>query len=135
MILESIQLENIRSHAKTVVPFIRGFNCLVGGLGQGKSSVLHAFDFVLFGDPLGRSYEYLLREDAEMILLVRPQFEVGKGEVGTGGIVREKEKRLKAVHRVKDHLEHTGLKTIGVFKSPVLGHKGNSEYFLYMRRG
>jgi exonuclease SbcC len=63
--LESMQLENIRSHAKTVVHFGDGFNCLVGGLGQGKSTVLYAFDFVLFGDPLGRSYDYLLREGAE----------------------------------------------------------------------
>lgn len=37
----------------------------MGGLGQGKSTVLYAFDFVLFGDPLGRSYDYLLREDAD----------------------------------------------------------------------
>jgi exonuclease SbcC len=63
--LESLQLENIRSHVKTVVRFGGGFNCLVGGLGQGKSTVLYAFDFVLFGDPLGRSYDYLLREGAE----------------------------------------------------------------------
>jgi exonuclease SbcC len=63
--LESMQLENIRSHVKTVVHFGDGFNCLVGGLGQGKSTVLYAFDFVLFGDPLGRSYDYLLREGAE----------------------------------------------------------------------
>jgi exonuclease SbcC len=63
--LESMQLENIRSHVKTVVRFGDGFNCLVGGLGQGKSTVLYAFDFVLFGDPLSRSYDYLLREDAE----------------------------------------------------------------------
>jgi exonuclease SbcC len=63
--LESMKLENIRSHVKTVVQFGDGFNCLVGGLGQGKSTVLYAFDFVLFGDPLGRSYDYLLREDAE----------------------------------------------------------------------
>jgi exonuclease SbcC len=63
--LESLQLENIRSHVKTVIQFCDGFNCLVGGLGQGKSTVLYAFDFVLFGDPLGRSYDYLLREDAE----------------------------------------------------------------------
>jgi len=63
--LESLQLENIRSHVKTVVHFGDGFNCLVGGLGQGKSTVLYAFDFVLFGDPLGRSYDYLLREGAE----------------------------------------------------------------------
>jgi exonuclease SbcC len=60
-----MQLENIRSHVKTVVQFSDGFNCLVGGLGQGKSTVLYAFDFVLFGDPLGRSYDYLLREDAQ----------------------------------------------------------------------
>ena len=65
MKLESLQLENIRSHVKTVIQFGEGFNCLVGGLGQGKSTVLYAFDFVLFGDPLGRSYDYLLREDAE----------------------------------------------------------------------
>jgi exonuclease SbcC len=63
--LKSMQLENIRSHAKTVVRFGDGFNCLVGGLGQGKSTVLYAFDFVLFGDPIGRSYDYLLREGAE----------------------------------------------------------------------
>jgi exonuclease SbcC len=63
--LESLHLENIRSHVKTVIQFGEGFNCLVGGLGQGKSTVLYAFDFVLFGDPLGRSYDYLLREDAE----------------------------------------------------------------------
>ena len=65
MKLESLQLENIRSHAKTTVDFVNGFNCLVGGLGQGKSTVLYAFDFVLFGDPLGRSYDYLLREGAD----------------------------------------------------------------------
>lgn len=65
MKLESIRLENIRSHFKTIIYFIKGFNCLVGGLGQGKSTVLYAFDFVLFGDPIGRSYDYLLREGAE----------------------------------------------------------------------
>ncbi len=65
MKLESMRLENIRSHAKTFISFTKGFNCLVGGLGQGKSTVLYAFDFVLFGDPLGRSYEYLLREGAK----------------------------------------------------------------------
>ena len=65
MKLVSLQLENIRSHAKTTVHFVNGFNCLVGGLGQGKSTVLYAFDFVLFGDPIGRSYDYLLRESAD----------------------------------------------------------------------
>ncbi|UCE15294.1 MAG: SMC family ATPase, partial [Candidatus Bathyarchaeota archaeon] len=66
MRIKAVQLENIRSHAKTTVPFTRGFNCLVGGLGCGKSSILYAIDFALFGDPLGRSYDYLLREGKDI---------------------------------------------------------------------
>ncbi len=65
MKIEIVQLENIRSHVKSTVPFTRGFNCLVGGLGCGKSSVLYSIDFALFGDPIGRSFEYLLREGAD----------------------------------------------------------------------
>jgi exonuclease SbcC len=63
--IEIVQLENIRSHIKSTVPFTRGFNCLVGGLGCGKTSVLYSIDFALFGDPVGRSFEYLLREGSE----------------------------------------------------------------------
>jgi exonuclease SbcC len=62
MRIEVVQLENIRSHVKSTVPLAGGFNCLVGGLGSGKSSLLYAIDFALFGEPLGRSYDYLLRE-------------------------------------------------------------------------
>ena len=65
MKIEIVQLENIRSHTKSTVPFTRGFNCLVGGLGCGKSSVMYAVDFALFGDSIGRSFEYLLREGAD----------------------------------------------------------------------
>jgi exonuclease SbcC len=64
--IKTVQLENIRSHVKTDVPFAGGFNCLVGGLGRGKSTVLYAIDFALFGDPLGRSYDYILREGADV---------------------------------------------------------------------
>lgn len=64
MKIEIVQLENIRSHVKSTIPFARGFNCLVGGLGCGKSSILYSIDFALFGDPIGRSFDYLLREDA-----------------------------------------------------------------------
>jgi exonuclease SbcC len=65
MKIEIVQLENIRSHVKSTVPFAKGFNCLVGGLGCGKSSILYAIDFALFGDPIGRSYDYLLREGTD----------------------------------------------------------------------
>ena len=64
MKIEIVQLENIRSHVKSTIPFARGFNCLVGGLGCGKSSILYSIDFALFGDPIGRSFDYLLRENA-----------------------------------------------------------------------
>jgi exonuclease SbcC len=62
--IEIVRLENIRSHVKSTITFARGFNCMVGGLGCGKSSILLAVDFALFGEPIGRSYEYLLREGA-----------------------------------------------------------------------
>ena len=65
MRVETVELENVRSHTKSKIQFQRGFNCLVGGVGCGKSSVLYAIDFALFGDPIGRSYEYLLREGAD----------------------------------------------------------------------
>ena len=65
MRIETIELENIRSHTKTKIEFQRGFNCIVGGVGWGKSTVLYAIDFALFGDPISRSYDYILREGAE----------------------------------------------------------------------
>ena len=88
MRIELVYLENIRSHVKSTVPFARGFNCLVGGLGCGKSSILYAIDFALFGDPLGRSYDYLLREDAESGKVVVQFFQNGKRYKITRGLKR-----------------------------------------------
>jgi 23S rRNA (cytidine1920-2'-O)/16S rRNA (cytidine1409-2'-O)-methyltransferase len=74
-----------------------------------------------------------IKEDGEVLALIKPQFEVGKGEVGKGGIVREEEKRLRSVRGIQEYSEKLGLKTIGVLQSPIPGQKGNIEYFLYMR--
>ncbi len=65
MKIDAVVLENIRSHTKSTVLFTHGFNCVVGGVGCGKSSVLYAVDFALFGDAVSRSYDYLMREGAE----------------------------------------------------------------------
>jgi len=65
MRIKAVRLENIRSHRDTMVSFEKGFNCLIGGLGAGKTSILYAIDFALFGEPLGKSYAYLLREGAD----------------------------------------------------------------------
>lgn len=78
MKIDSILIENIRSHIKTYIKFSNGFNCLVGGLGAGKSSILYAIDFALFGDPLGRSYEYLLREGVDVGRVALKFIENGK---------------------------------------------------------
>jgi exonuclease SbcC len=88
MRIDVVHLENVRSHVKTTVPFAKGFNCLVGGLGCGKSSILYAIDFALFGDPIGRSYEYLLRDGAESGKVVLQFTQNGKNYTITRGLKR-----------------------------------------------
>lgn len=75
-----------------------------------------------------------LKQEGNVLALVKPQFEVGKEEVGKGGIIREEEKRLKAIKAVQDDVEKFGLKAIGIFRSPLPGQKGNREFFLYLKR-
>jgi exonuclease SbcC len=87
--IEIVQLENIRSHSKSTVPFATGFNCLVGGLGCGKSSILYSIDFALFGDPVGRTFEYLLRDDAQDARVVVQFSQNGKTYKITRGLKRK----------------------------------------------
>jgi 23S rRNA (cytidine1920-2'-O)/16S rRNA (cytidine1409-2'-O)-methyltransferase len=75
-----------------------------------------------------------LKEDGEIIALIKPQFEVGKGEVDKGGIVKDEGKRRRAVERVREGLESLGLETIGIIQSPIAGQKGNIEFLIYMKR-
>lgn len=70
----------------------------------------------------------LLMERGRAIVLIKPQFEVGKGEVGKGGIVREPEKQERVVKEVNVFAEELGLRTIGVMPSPILGAEGNKEF-------
>ena len=86
MRVEAIELENIRSYTKSKIQFQRGFNCLVGGVGCGKSSVLYAIDFVLFGDPIGRSYGYILREGADASKVTLQFTHLGKNYTLTRGL-------------------------------------------------
>ena len=86
MRIETVELENVRSHVKSKIQFQRGFNCLVGGVGCGKSSVLYAIDFALFGDPLGRSYEYIFREGADASKVTLQFVHSGKNYTLTRGL-------------------------------------------------
>jgi exonuclease SbcC len=101
MKIEIVQLENIRSHVKSTVPFIRGFNCLVGGLGCGKSSILYAIDFALFGEPIGRSFENLLREGANTGKVMVQFVQNGKNYKMSRGLKR----RGKGISQDADELK------------------------------
>jgi 23S rRNA (cytidine1920-2'-O)/16S rRNA (cytidine1409-2'-O)-methyltransferase len=69
------------------------------------------------------------------LTLVKPQFEVGKGRVGAGGVVRETADRSAAVRRVTEAAGQLGLGVQGVTASPLPGPAGNVEYFVWLRRG
>ncbi|HEY4461850.1 MAG TPA: TlyA family RNA methyltransferase [Streptosporangiaceae bacterium] len=73
--------------------------------------------------------------DADFVLLVKPQFEVGKGRVGAGGVVRDPGLRAEAVTSVCEAAAGLGLGVQGVTASPLPGPAGNVEYFVWLRRG
>jgi 23S rRNA (cytidine1920-2'-O)/16S rRNA (cytidine1409-2'-O)-methyltransferase len=75
------------------------------------------------------------RPDADFVLLVKPQFEVGKGRVGAGGVVRDPALRSGAVTGVAAAAARLGLGVAGLAESPLPGPAGNVEYFLWLRRG
>jgi len=68
-----------------------------------------------------------------IVALVKPQFEVGKGEVGKGGVVREPAKRQAAVDKCADAARALGCTVVGVVESPITGPAGNVEYLLFVR--
>ena len=73
----------------------------------------------------------LLARDAAMIALIKPQFEVGREQVGKGGIVRDEAARAAVVQRIQAFLGGLGLDVRGVIPSPITGQDGNVEYLLY----
>ncbi|MEK6744969.1 MAG: TlyA family RNA methyltransferase [Nitrospirota bacterium] len=68
---------------------------------------------------------------AVIIALIKPQFEVGKGQVGKGGIVRDEAARTAAVEKVRTSFQNAGLDVKGIIPSPITGQDGNVEYLIY----
>ncbi|KUF13434.1 MULTISPECIES: TlyA family RNA methyltransferase [Streptomyces] len=88
--------------------------------------------------PLGLVLPALARcaaPDADLVLMVKPQFEVGKERLGSGGVVRSAELRAEAVRTVARQAWGLGLGVRGVTASPLPGPSGNVEYFLWLRAG
>ena len=76
----------------------------------------------------------MVREGGEIVALLKPQFEVGKGEVGKGGVVRDKRKHREVLDRISRFSESIGLQVRGTVESPLPGPKGNREFFIYLQK-
>ena len=77
----------------------------------------------------------LLTADGDLLPMVKPQFEVGRGRVGPGGVVRDPALRVEAIRHVAEAADRLGFGVRGVVASPLPGPAGNVEYFLWLRRG
>jgi 23S rRNA (cytidine1920-2'-O)/16S rRNA (cytidine1409-2'-O)-methyltransferase len=75
------------------------------------------------------------RPDGDLVLMVKPQFEVGKDRLGKGGVVRDPSHRAETVTVVADAAAERGWGAVAVATSPLPGPAGNVEYFLWLRHG
>lgn len=76
----------------------------------------------------------LIRAGGEIVALIKPQFEVGRGEVGKGGVVRDARKHQDVIEAVRSLAESLHLDVGGVTDSPILGPKGNREFLIHLKK-
>jgi 23S rRNA (cytidine1920-2'-O)/16S rRNA (cytidine1409-2'-O)-methyltransferase len=76
----------------------------------------------------------LLSDDADIIVLVKPQFEAGRAEVGKGGVVRDESVHARVVEEVTAAAHALGLSRAGLTESPITGMEGNREFLMHLRR-
>lgn len=76
----------------------------------------------------------LLKPGGEIVALIKPQFEVGKGQVGKGGVVRDPDKHENVVEKIRAFSQKIHLRPIRIIASPLLGPKGNKEFLIHIKR-
>ncbi len=76
----------------------------------------------------------LLTDDAEVIALIKPQFEVGKGQVGKGGVVKDQHQHDLVVEQICNLAKDLNCDVLGITESPILGPKGNREFLIYLKK-
>jgi 23S rRNA (cytidine1920-2'-O)/16S rRNA (cytidine1409-2'-O)-methyltransferase len=76
----------------------------------------------------------LMRPHADVVALVKPQFEAGRGEVGKGGIIRDPAVHARVVDEITAAADALGLTRAGLTESPIAGMEGNREFLLHLRR-
>lgn len=76
----------------------------------------------------------LIGENAELVTLVKPQFEAGKSNIGKNGVVKDRKVQKNVIIGICDFMKERGLSILGVDFSPIKGQQGNIEYLLYMTK-
>lgn len=102
-------------------------------VGEEVDLILIDTSFISIEKFLAHLLEFL-KGGGAILGLIKPQFEVGKGEVGKGGVVKEAALHQKVIERITGFCHSLGLKVLGVIESPLLGPKGNKEFFIYLKR-
>jgi 23S rRNA (cytidine1920-2'-O)/16S rRNA (cytidine1409-2'-O)-methyltransferase len=75
----------------------------------------------------------LLEPNGEMVVLIKPQFELSASEVGKGGVVRDDALRLRAVETVRGFVEEAGHRFLDFIESPIAGREGNREFLAHLK--
>ena len=104
-----------------------------GALGEDVDLVVADLSFISLRLVLP-AVKALLRPGGQAVLLVKPQFEVGKGEVGKGGVVRDDAKRRAALEAVAAAARDLGFEVLGHAESPIAGPAGNREWLLALAK-
>jgi 23S rRNA (cytidine1920-2'-O)/16S rRNA (cytidine1409-2'-O)-methyltransferase len=77
----------------------------------------------------------LAAPDCRLVALIKPQFEVGRSEVGKGGVVRDSALHERVCGEVRDWVEGLGFVVDGIVESPITGPEGNVEFLISAHRG
>jgi 23S rRNA (cytidine1920-2'-O)/16S rRNA (cytidine1409-2'-O)-methyltransferase len=115
-----LERTNVRELARTVIP-------------DPITLITIDVSFISLRLVLSKAREFL-EPQARLVALVKPQFEVGKGDVGRGGIVRDDALRARAVDAVIAVASDLGLRLHGRIPSPITGRDGNQEYLIGLVR-
>jgi len=115
--------EGINARYLTSSDFDRRFDLIVGDL-----------SFISLTKILPAAFE-LLNQNGSMIVLIKPQFELSRADIGKGGIVRDTEARLRAVESIRSWVLAAGHRFDRVMESPLPGTSGNIEFLALLKRG